>query len=204
MNFDTLLASHEAAVRFFVRSLLPGYHGADDVARAVAASSAFPLLLSPIRLVNYPPADGYEAPPWIENGIVPKLIAQNRTRSIRRNEMACEILDGQTLSFHPQANHVWLTLPRPWSPEALAQAAREGGVFLLPSTTFAARPDYAPNAVRVSLGAARNENQLREGLIKIKRLLDSKRPTYSFGRYCRTWCPDRKLTATLIGRVQHQ
>jgi len=33
------------------------------VSRAVAASSAFPFLLSPISLKNYPEADGYE-PPW--------------------------------------------------------------------------------------------------------------------------------------------
>ena len=34
-SFDHLLAANESAVRFYVRSLLPGYHGADDVAQEV-------------------------------------------------------------------------------------------------------------------------------------------------------------------------
>jgi len=42
------------------------------VARAVAASSAFPFLLSPISLKNYPPADNYERPWWYQEAQTPK------------------------------------------------------------------------------------------------------------------------------------
>jgi len=41
------------------------------VSRAVAASSAFPFLLSPISLQNYPPAEGYEPPWWYEGALKP-------------------------------------------------------------------------------------------------------------------------------------
>lgn len=44
------------------------------IARAVAASSAFPVLLSPIRVVNYPATDGLAPPPWIENGIESRAV----------------------------------------------------------------------------------------------------------------------------------
>ena len=37
------------------------------VARAVAASSAFPILLSPITLENYPSPPGYERPEWVQH-----------------------------------------------------------------------------------------------------------------------------------------
>ena len=43
---------------------------------AVAASSAFPYLLSPISLYNYPKAQGYEPPWWYEDS----LAAQNASR----------------------------------------------------------------------------------------------------------------------------
>jgi len=39
------------------------------VARAVAASSAFPILLSPITLENYPSPPGYEQPEWVQNAL---------------------------------------------------------------------------------------------------------------------------------------
>jgi NTE family protein len=42
------------------------------VARAVAASSAFPYLLTPISLKNYPLAEGYTAPWWYKNALTPK------------------------------------------------------------------------------------------------------------------------------------
>jgi NTE family protein len=43
-----------------------------QVSRAVAASSAFPYLLTPISLKNYPVAEGYTAPWWFENALTPK------------------------------------------------------------------------------------------------------------------------------------
>ena len=42
------------------------------VSRAVAASSAFPYLLTPISLKNYPMADGYTEPWWYKNANTPK------------------------------------------------------------------------------------------------------------------------------------
>jgi NTE family protein len=43
-----------------------------QVSRAVAASSAFPYLLTPISLKNYPVAHGYEPPWWYKNALDPK------------------------------------------------------------------------------------------------------------------------------------
>ncbi len=42
------------------------------VSNAVAASSAFPYLLTPISLKNYPVPEGYTAPWWYENALIPK------------------------------------------------------------------------------------------------------------------------------------
>jgi NTE family protein len=43
-----------------------------QISRAVAASSAFPYLLNPISLQNYPVAEGYTAPWWYKNALTPK------------------------------------------------------------------------------------------------------------------------------------
>lgn len=43
-----------------------------QVSRAVAASSAFPYLLTPISLKNYPVGEGYTAPWWYKNAMNPK------------------------------------------------------------------------------------------------------------------------------------
>ena len=43
-----------------------------NISRAVAASSAFPFLLSPISLKNHPLADGYAEPWWYKNALTPK------------------------------------------------------------------------------------------------------------------------------------
>ena len=48
------------------------------IARAVAASSAFPLLLSPITLQNHPQPKGYTRPPWID--VASRSDARNRER----------------------------------------------------------------------------------------------------------------------------
>ena len=72
----------ESGTRF---SFLPLYFdamGSDlesyPVARAVAASSAFPFLLSPISLVNYPKSDGYTTPWWYDGALESLHVARYR------------------------------------------------------------------------------------------------------------------------------
>jgi NTE family protein len=49
-----------------------------SIARAVAASSAFPILLSPITLKNYAGSCGFEEPQWVDNALADRDIAQRR------------------------------------------------------------------------------------------------------------------------------
>jgi NTE family protein len=72
----------ESGARF---SFLPLYFdamgselGSYPVARAVAASSAFPFLLSPISLVNYPASKGYETPWWYDGALESLHVARYR------------------------------------------------------------------------------------------------------------------------------
>jgi NTE family protein len=61
------------------------------VANAVAASSAFPLLLSPVTLKNYPEPEGFNLPDWISRGV------KDREDNPRRYQVAN--------SLEPYATH---------------------------------------------------------------------------------------------------
>jgi hypothetical protein len=52
-----------------------------DIARAVAASSAFPVLLSPITIKNYAGTCAYQEPKWVENAMEDKYFAPRRFNS---------------------------------------------------------------------------------------------------------------------------
>lgn len=52
--------------------------GSYSVAHAVAASSAFPFLLSPVSLVNYPESKGYETPWWYDGALESLHVARYR------------------------------------------------------------------------------------------------------------------------------
>lgn len=67
------------------------------VSRAVAASSAFPFLLSPISLKNYPQAEGYEPPPWYRGALEPRDWAEPRYNAAKNLHV---YLDKQNAYVH--------------------------------------------------------------------------------------------------------
>lgn len=58
------------------------------VARAVASSSAFPILLSPVSYKNYPPSQGFELSKDIKNGLKDKYNGPNPRRYIWAHNQA--------------------------------------------------------------------------------------------------------------------
>jgi len=62
---DLASGSRFGFTQLFFDLICADYHGY-PISRGVAASSAVPLLLSPITLRNYTPKCGYTAPPWLE------------------------------------------------------------------------------------------------------------------------------------------
>jgi NTE family protein len=71
------------------------------VSRAVAASSAFPFLLSPISLKNYPQADGYEPPVWYQGALEAKdwaspryMAAKNLNVYLNKHNAYIHLMDG--------------------------------------------------------------------------------------------------------------
>lgn len=108
---------------------------------------------------------------WIDDGTGDQFISARIEIARRRLQMAYEILGRENIQGSPQLNHIWVDLPETWTANSLSHAASENGVIVLPSKIFSPTGFSERNSIRIGLGAARNEAELRVGLEKISRLL---------------------------------
>jgi DNA-binding transcriptional MocR family regulator len=109
----------------------------------------------------------------IEDGTVAELTRLKREDAVRRQQLASTLLAGFTLQANSKAYHLWLTLPPHWRSQELVAAAARRDIALTPSTTFAAAPGHAPNAVRLALGAP-TMAQLETGLATLAAILKAR------------------------------
>ncbi len=119
---------------------------------------------------------------WIHDGTANKLLAELLQTARRRQEIAREFFDSERFQGDPVGNHLWLKLPDAWSGETLERAAKENGVNVYSAASFTVPNIPVPNAIRIALGAARNESELRIGLNVLARLLNE-RTTTPVARY---------------------
>lgn len=109
---------------------------------------------------------------WIEDGTANRLLLELRETARRRQEIARDVLSSLPFRGDPVGNHIWIELPENWTAETLARAALENGVNLFSSNAFTVVGSPVPNSVRLALGGAFNENELRTGLNVVARLLN--------------------------------
>ncbi len=128
--------------------------GLRDTLRLTAEIRAMTLMV--------PPLTAALASRWILDGTLDAITAAIRDESAARQAIARRILQGLEFQSHPEGHHVWLTLPERWRGANLNLYARQSGLALVPSEAFAVGP--APDAIRVSLGAAPNRVALERGL----------------------------------------
>lgn len=103
---------------------------------------------------------------WVKDGTATDIVSAIRRESAARQTIAREILAGQSFHAHPEGLHLWLSLPSFWDRrEFVAHLRRQGGLAVVPSDAFAlADAGGQADAVRVSLGAAPNREDLRTAL----------------------------------------
>src|SRR5262249_42704943 len=88
------------------------------------------------------------------DGTVAELTRLKRLDARVRQKLAVDRLSGFEIQTNEKSYHLWLTLPAHWRSQTFVAAAAKRDIALTPSTTFAATPGHAPNAVRLGLGAA--------------------------------------------------
>lgn len=114
---------------------------------------------------------------WIEDGTADGILEAKRSEARARQILAGEILPDGSFEAGPTSHHLWLRLPERWRAEAFEREARRRGVALSLPSAFVAGQVTTPRAVRVSLGAARSRDRLREGLEVLRKLFESDRPS---------------------------
>jgi DNA-binding transcriptional MocR family regulator len=101
----------------------------------------------------------------VEDGSADGVVAWHRSEAQARLDMARQILplDSCGPSALP-SYHLWVSLPGPWRPVELTEELRARGVLVSPSDNFAVDRSPTPRAVRLSLGAPSERDQLRRAL----------------------------------------
>src|SRR5215813_9181393 len=107
------------------------------------------------------------------DGTVAELTRQKRLDARVRQKLAVDRLSGFEIQTNEKSYHLWLTLPAHWRSQTFVAAAARRDIALTPSTTFAATPGHAPNAVRLAL-AAPTMDQLDAGLRTLAAMLNAR------------------------------
>jgi DNA-binding transcriptional MocR family regulator len=100
-----------------------------------------------------------------------------------RLELAHAALKGYDYASAPNIPFIWLSLPEPWNSGTFKNAAYGQGVLVDDEDEFkAGRSDRVFHCVRIGISAARNREEVENGLAIIRRLLDEGSAGYdSFG-----------------------
>lgn len=149
------------------KCLLPGLRiaylvvpDAATAARLAAAMRALVLMVSPLATAV--------ATRWIGDGTAHKILGAIRGEAAARQQIARQALNGSTYAADPDGHHLWLSLPKGWTVTEFVTHFRPRGLAAVPADAFAvedAAGKREPSAaVRLPLGAAPGQPQLREQL----------------------------------------
>ncbi len=108
---------------------------------------------------------------WIEDGTVKAATLAIREESRLRQKLAAQILLKASYVGKPEAFHLWLSVPEPWSRIEFATHLRSHGVGVVVSDTFTVN-GTPPEAVRVCLGGNASRDECRHSLEIIEDALE--------------------------------
>ncbi len=142
----------------------PGREAATRLETAIRATSLMP-----------PPLITALVTGWIRQGAAEALCEGIRREIAARQAIARELLPADSFAAHPEAPHLWLTLPPGWHRMAFGAHVRGLGLAVAPSDPFAVA-EPPPNAVRIGLGAAASQAALRTALRSVATVLRAEAP----------------------------
>jgi len=168
-SFTTLAAERSFCVASLSMGIAPGLR-AGYVTGPQTSSAG---LRAAIEAIGGQPAPmlAAVASRWIEDGTAERLLGWQRMELAARNAIAREMLAGLRIKTNAMAPHIWLELPKPWRAGDFARRLAGRNIRVMPSAVFAPDRAAAPQAVRISLGAARSRDTLREGLAGLVKAL---------------------------------
>ncbi|UCG32529.1 MAG: PLP-dependent aminotransferase family protein [Phycisphaerales bacterium] len=108
---------------------------------------------------------------WVEDGTARLTADRKRVEAKARQALAREALGDYSYRSYASAYNILLDLPEEWKAGEFANEARRRGVALATASAFSVPGCQPPEAVRVSLGGARDRSELREALAVIAKIL---------------------------------
>jgi len=133
--------------------LTPDQDAASQVAAALRATVQMPTFLM-VALVAR----------WLQDGSADAIITAIRDEAAARQQLAAQALGRLPFSRHPSGHHIWVSLPRAWSPTEFTSHVQRRGLAVVAAETFSVAEAAAPRAIRVSLGAASSRSELVSAL----------------------------------------
>ncbi|MEW6167511.1 MAG: PLP-dependent aminotransferase family protein [Pseudomonadota bacterium] len=100
---------------------------------------------------------------WINDGTVHAATQAVREESRVRQQIAREVLRKARYATRPEAFHLWLSVPEPWTRIEFATHLRAHGVAVVVSDTFTVS-GAPPQCLRVCLGGAASRDECRHTL----------------------------------------
>jgi DNA-binding transcriptional MocR family regulator len=100
---------------------------------------------------------------WLRSGVADKIILAIRNEAIGRQQLARRFLKGISYAAKPNGHHLWLSLPAHWNRAEYLSHVLRHGLAVVGDDAFAVE-NVTSQAVRVSLGAARNRAELAQAL----------------------------------------
>ncbi|WP_420997660.1 PLP-dependent aminotransferase family protein [Cupriavidus sp. 30B13] len=110
---------------------------------------------------------------WIRTGMARQLLVEIQREARARQTLARSLLP-KSASAHPSGLHIWLPLPPQWNSQLFVDTLEQRGIIVAGSDAFGTEPDLG-NAVRISVGGAASQPQLRNALQQISHLLQEDR-----------------------------
>lgn len=107
----------------------------------------------------------------LENGSANQILDTIRTEMETRWEIVTRYLGTESMRYHPNAFHGWLTLPEGWSLSEFLAASKAEGLELKSSELFVPAGYSAPPTVRIAVSAPPTRDLLEQGCEKLARLL---------------------------------
>lgn len=139
----------------------------------LAPEALVPKLVARVRATTWmaTPLVAEIASRWITDGTMRELAHWQRERLSERNRLVEEKLPAGAYRSHPTGPNVWVRLPEPWRARTFTAQAWHEGVAITPAEPFVVGRADQPHAVRLSIGAAENPDDLAHGLDVISTLL---------------------------------
>lgn len=107
---------------------------------------------------------------WIHDGTAQTALLAVRAESRARQRLVSSLLPRAICQTKPEAFHLWLRLPPPWTRQQFAECLRQRGVGAVPADAFATT-EAVPEAVRICLGGAVGRQHCAQSLERIAQTL---------------------------------